>query len=396
MTGRHRRGFTLVELMVSLVISSLLVGMILSIFTRMSTAYRTQQHIAELQQVLTSAQELIQRDVRQAGFALPDGFRSKGPDGVHAAVELRDNASGFGPDELHVFYGDSSAQAKVTGFNSTDVDDAFTSFTVDEIDRFDDDDLVVISINLPPEPIGSEGVVYTRFEACVVRLQQIAGATFTVRTNGDWNDGNNNQCDQVRNSHRTQAGGFGTNPTTTMVYRFNARGYRIDPTRRALAVLQLSPSGGLLANDWQDLGIGFTDLQLASRWYEEEEDEPAPNRRQTDTDDLDTDILRDWYSGADQDQLSAFDPVADRTRPLLMELRVSLAVRTTRRLDTIGSSETPAFIDLARPNHNDVGNRAAVVLDGVADAARPDELKGDHLYRYATVGSDTRNLSVGR
>ncbi|MBP6847554.1 MAG: prepilin-type N-terminal cleavage/methylation domain-containing protein, partial [Kofleriaceae bacterium] len=44
-----RRGFTLIELMIALTISALLIGMILSIFTRMSTAYRTQQYVADLQ-----------------------------------------------------------------------------------------------------------------------------------------------------------------------------------------------------------------------------------------------------------------------------------------------------------------------------------------------------------
>jgi len=387
---RHRAGFTIIELMISLVISSLLVGMILSIFTRMSTAYRTQQHVAELQQVLTAAQGVIQRDVRQAGFQLPDGFRTVGATGVHAAVEISDNASGLGPDELHVFSADPSAVARVVGFNSTDLADPFTQFTVDNQDRFQTNDLVVIANSRPD--VTSDGIVTVRFEACVAQLQQVAGPTFIVRTGGSWGDGANAQCNLVRSKHAT------TTPTTTMVYRFKARGYRIDPARRDLAVLQMSPSGGLLANDWQDLGIGFTDLQVASRWYESED---VTARATTDTPDPDTDPIRDWYSGADQAALSAFTPTVGNAalsgqRPLVMEVRVSLAVRTTSRLDTVGAAATPAFIDPTRVDNNDVGNRAAVPLAGVPDASRPPELRGDALYRYSTVGSDTRNLSVGR
>lgn len=381
---RHQRGFTMIELMISLVISSLLVGMILSIFTRMSTAYRTQQHVAELQQVLTAAQDMIQRDVRQAGFAMPDGMRVAGAAGVHPAVELRDNASGFGPDELHVFSGDASAQARVTTVSGS----PFNSFTVDNADRFANDDVVLLS-NHTTVTVGGFNITAFRFEACVVQLQQINGTTFSVRTGGPWGSANNEQCDLMR------AGHILPNPNT-MVYRFKARGYRIDNTRRDLAVLQMSPSGALQANDWQDMAIGFTDLQLASRWYEEEDDDVALNRRQTDTLDLDTDPLRDWYSGPEQNVLTPFRSVQVSTRPLLMELRVSLVVRTTHELDIVGNAKTPAFIDSARPDNNDLGNRFAVDLDGVPDASRPAELRGSALYRYSTVGSDTRNLSVGR
>lgn len=386
---RHQRGFTMVELMISLVISSLLVGMILSIFTRMSTAYRTQQHVAELQQVLTAAQDLIQRDVRQAGFAMPDGFRVAGAVGVYPAVEIRDNQSGFGPDELHVFYADSSAQARVLTFDSIDPDDTFTTFTVDNPDRFQQGDLAVIS-NYTLVTVGAFNILTARYEACVVQITGIAGTTFTVATTGNWGSANNDQCDFVRPDH--------TGTTTTMVYRFVAHGYRIDSTRRNLAVLQQSPSGGLIANDWQDLGIGFIDLQLASRWYEEEDDDTSivPMRRQFDTPDPDTDALRDWYSGAEQNVLSAFQNPAVSTRPLLMELRVSIAVRTTAKLDIVGTGATPSFTDNTRPLNNDLGNRASVTLAGVADAARPIELRGDAIIRYSTVGSDTRNLSVGR
>ena len=60
---RRRAGFTLIELMIALTISALLVGMILAIFTRMSTAYRSQQYVAELQRTLTAAHDVIGRDV---------------------------------------------------------------------------------------------------------------------------------------------------------------------------------------------------------------------------------------------------------------------------------------------------------------------------------------------
>lgn len=378
------RGFTLIELMIALTISALLVGMILSIFTRMSTAYRTQSRIADLQRTLTAAQDVIQRDVRQAGFGMIDGVRTSSSANIHAAVELRDNGSGFGPDELHVFYADPSAQARVTSLD-TSAANPFGSFVVDDVDRFASGDLVVIT-NRRVSPLGPgpENVVTHDF-ACVVELRQVSGTTFSVATTGSWGTGANDQCDEVRGRFSA------SNPT--MVYKFVARGYRLDPTRRSFGVLQQSPSGGLVAGDWQDLGIGFTDLQLASRWYEGEDDS---GRQAVDTADTDTDPLRDWYSGADQDALTAPIAATDDYRPLLMQVRVSLVVRTRGNLDAVGSAQTPALIDTARVNNGDIGNRPAINLAGVPDASRPEELRGDALYRYATVGIDLRNLAVSR
>lgn len=402
--ARARAGFTLIELMISLLVSSLLVGMILSIFTRMSTAYRTQQHVAELQQVLIAAQEMIQRDLRQAGFAMTDGFKRAnrpaaglGLDWYEPPVQIIDNADGFGPDELRIFYGDPSAQARVVTFPTS------SQLTVDAVDRFEPGNLVVISNHemmtrpavydvgevdpaLPTDP----QFMVAHHRACVARIASIGGTTFNFDTGGDWGEGLNSQCDFVRDRHAALQ--------NTMIYRLAARGYRIDPDRRSMAVLQLSRSGGLVANDWEDLGAGFTDLQVASRWYENE-DGSSP-RRTTDTADLDTSAYRDWYSGADQTGYTAAHQRSATNVPtatsLLTELRVTLVVRTTRRIDTIGSARTPELVDPARPDNNDVGNRAAIQLDGVADASRPEELRGDHIYRYATVGSDLRNLAVSR
>jgi prepilin-type N-terminal cleavage/methylation domain-containing protein len=382
-TPPHRRGFTLIELMIALTVSSLLVAMILQIFTKMSSGYRAQQNIAELQRRLTAAQAVIQRDVRQAGFQLLDGFQRVGSTQVLSPIQLTDNADAFGPDRLAVFYADPVAQARVMTIAGTGTDPV-TSLTVDDPDNFGRDDLVVIT-NRELAPIGATIVNHTK--ACVLQVVSVAGTTVNFRVNGNWGDALNSHCREVRAAHALPAAG-------TMMYLFAARGYRIDPTRRELGVLQLSETGGL-RNDWQDLGVGFTDLQVASRWYEGED---VSARRTTDTDDLDADAERDWYSGADQTTLTApgLTWAAQRQRPLIMELRVTLVVRTRERFDGASSAQTPVLTVAARPDNNEVGNRAAVPLAGVADAARPTELRGDAIYRYATVGSDLRNLAVAR
>jgi hypothetical protein len=236
-----------------------------------------------------------------------------------------------------------------------------------------------------------------RFYACVVQVEAIPDATtMSIDGAGRWGTAQNDQCDQLR-------AGTDIQDASPMVFRFRARGYRIDPTRRALGVLQMSPSAGLDDGDWQDLAVGFTDLQIASRWNDTDD---AGGAGTTDTADLDTDPTHEWYSDVTQTALT--NPIAatagaayrmssyPRTRAWLVALRVSLVIRTSGRVDGVPTARTPELRDPTRPGNNDLGDRASVQLEGVADAARPAELQGNRIYRYATVGTDLRNLGVGR
>jgi type II secretory pathway pseudopilin PulG len=385
--------------MVAMVVSSLLIGLILSIFTRMSMAYRAQQNISELQQTLAAAQELIQRDLRQAGYALPDGFRWAGA-GANTTVqplEIVNNAD-FGPDLVRIYYADASAQARVQ-FPQTSNDPAvqFTTITVDDIDRFVVGDLaalVTTERDAANQVLPSSGAVWYHQHACAVRIRSIAGNLITIENAAPWGSADNDHCDDARSRLGLDEG---------MLYRFRARAYRIDPARRNLAVLQMSPTGTLVPNDWQDLGVGFTDLQVASRWNDAFADQPPPpasSPDDQDTADLDTDPLSEWYSGELQEALTA--PIVLTTdaalyhRPVPAEVRLSLVVRTLKNVDAIPTAATPRLTDPARVDNNDLGDRAAITLAGVPDAARPAELRGDAVFRHATIGADLRNLAVGQ
>jgi hypothetical protein len=392
-TRRRTFGFTLVEVMVSLVVSAMLIGMILSIWGRMSLAYRGQHSVAELHQILAAGHELVEADLRQAGFQIPDGFFLAGDDTLHQPVEIIDDADGFGPDQLRIFAADASAVARVQDFNGLDDSDtaAFTSLVVDTAADFAPGDVAVITKaqdGLPSE---------IAFYACVVEIAAVNGDQITLATSPPWGTPNNDQCDQVRTD-----GAIAGGDRRAIVYRLRARAYRIDPNRRDLAVLQLSPTAGVL-DDWEDLGVGFTDLQIASLW--DDTDDPAAVT--ADTDDVDADPTREWWSDATQTALSG--PLAATTavpplkmsafssaRSRLVAVRVTLVLRTHTRVDVQPSARTPELVDPARPSNNDLGNRGAVQLQGVADSLRPLELRGDHLYRHATVGTDLRNMGVGR
>jgi len=407
---RGQGGFTLIELMISLVITSMLVAMILGIFTTMSASYRTQQQVAELQQVLSAARAQVQKDLAQAGYQMAQGFRWAGDGGTPVPALMITNGSN-GPDQLAVFYADPSAQAAVTSIpdpSKGPIDHA----TVDGPDNFQAGDLVVLTVagttdttlafesgTRPPEEpaVGDpndDSNLLARiplYYACVLQVDHVTSTDVYFSTSGTWGTSTNAFCDDVYKASNALKMNtiFGT-----MLYRFVGRAYRIDPTRKDLSVFQMSPSGGLVAGDWQDLGLGFTDFQIASRWYD--------TATGVDTADTDTDPRRNWYSGDDQtthcQASTAIDPLF-KPENMFAALQVSFSfvVRTQYPIvEGAVTAATPALIDPARPQNGEVGDRPAIQLEGVSDAARPQELRGDHIYRYATTKVDVRNLGVGR
>jgi prepilin-type N-terminal cleavage/methylation domain-containing protein len=63
-----KKGITLIELLVVLVISGIVIGGVYRIFISQTRAYTVQDQVAELQQDVRGAMEIMVRDVRMAGF----------------------------------------------------------------------------------------------------------------------------------------------------------------------------------------------------------------------------------------------------------------------------------------------------------------------------------------
>lgn len=361
----RQRGFTLIELMVALVVSTLLVGMILSIFSRISLAYRGQQQIAGVQQVLAAARATIEIDAKQAGFAVPQGFRVATAPTVPLAptvkqwpVRIVDSATG--PDQIAFFYADSSAQAVVTvaptawAVNPT--------LTVDSATGFAAPDLVVLAkVDTTTNSVVNPGIDpnIATYDSCVMQIATIAGPVVTFSRNAPWGRPDSAHC---------------TAPVVgTLMYKFVAHGYRIDPARPAVGALQQSALGGLFTpdsvNNWQDIAYGFTDIQTALQVFENP--------------------LRTWYSGAAQGPQTGTNGTTPASPPL--QMTISLVARTDRTVEGIATSATPLLTDPANPDNNTIGNRPSVDLTTTTDPA----LQGAQIYRYITFSVDFRNMGVG-
>ena len=63
----NRKGVTLIELMVALVISAIVIGAIYRLFIAQTKAYNVQDQVVEIQQNVRSAMETLLRDLRMTG-----------------------------------------------------------------------------------------------------------------------------------------------------------------------------------------------------------------------------------------------------------------------------------------------------------------------------------------
>jgi prepilin-type N-terminal cleavage/methylation domain-containing protein len=368
---RRERGFTLVELMIALVISSLLVGLLLSIFVRISTASRGQQQVATVQQVLNAARSTLEADAKQAGLLMSQGFTlgSTGSVTLHSPVKVIDSSTG--PDQVAFYYADTSVQAAVP---SAAVTATKTACDVDSTTGFAVNDLVVMStasqITNPLNP-GVDANIAT-FQACVLRISAMTGTQLTFTTAAPWGSAGNTHCSNI--PLVTPAKG------TTMFFKLVANHYRIDPARPADGALQVSPTGNLVGlTDWQDLAYGFTDLQVATRFFDGDF---------ADTADTDTDTMREWYSGTMQQTLTQSG--GPFTPPI--QISISLVARTDRDVEGIATAATPLLSVAGNANNNSIGNHDSVALPSASNTA----LQGNRIYRYTTLQTDLRNIGVGR
>ncbi|MEZ4360877.1 MAG: prepilin-type N-terminal cleavage/methylation domain-containing protein [Kofleriaceae bacterium] len=365
MKRRGQRGFTLVELMVALAISSIFVMMVLSVFARMSTAYRRQQQVASLQVILAAAQNMISQDARQAGFQMAQGFKvAAAPADVQRPVQFTNDD--VGPDELRLYAADATVQARVEPGGWSPSPAPNLEVDLDSNPFVDGELAVLVNSDTADVTVGGVSRKVSQFKACVVRVFLTGNALrLNLDTAPPWGSATNSHCDEVRDAHNS-----GPSQFQTMIYRFRPRAYRIDPARPALGVLQRSPSGTLVANDWEDLGIGFADLQVAARMF---------TSGDAVDEDGDGDPEYEWVSGAPLDGLTAANAAAAVTR-----LTVSLSARTDRSVDGVASAATPSFLGAGDPDYNDLGDHPSVALPN-----------GDRIYRYSTSRLDMRNTGAG-
>jgi hypothetical protein len=344
----------------------------------MSLAYRGQQQISSVQQVLAAGRAMFELDAKQVGLQMPQGYWMA-PDHInrHSALEVIDQANTLVPDEVKFVYADLGTQAMIVAAPAP----SWTQITIDANPGLAIGDLVVISTSEPtmPNPInpGIDADIAV-FDACVLQISNLSNGNLTLDFSvaAPWGDVGNAHCNLT---HAAPVA------NKSMIYKLVAHAYRIDPNlaRAADGMLQMSPTGDLAGiNDWQDMAYGFTDIQVAVQFFEFNDlaDE-----------DGDGDTQRDfWTDGT----------MWTRTQPTLsgnqftppIELSMTLVARTDKDVEGIATSQTPRLLLPLKPNNNRLGNHDTVNLPSLTDT----HLQGSRIYRYTTFRVDLRNMGVGR
>lgn len=104
MIKNRQNGFTLVELMVVVLISGILMGATYSFYRSQQRSYIAQEDVAEMQQELRAAMEIMTREIRNAGHdedpsnSAGAGFTIAGPYETRFTMDLTNDPGTGGPD----------------------------------------------------------------------------------------------------------------------------------------------------------------------------------------------------------------------------------------------------------------------------------------------------------
>jgi hypothetical protein len=285
--------------MVAMAIAGILISLIFAVYTRMSVAYQTQNQITDVNQNLRAAQTRMVSELRNAGSGIAsadlymiDPVPASGPDpssngyttpdpgpslpeivngatwnglkvsanftlpGQGAGNPLRalyvDNGGGIEPDEITFFYADYKRVVGVDSFvvNASGVD---VTLPVGQTNPFEVDDLVMlVNPRLIETTYDLDGDTTddtydrTEYESCLLQVTavnalpphiQFSGAAPPYDTFNAQGAGLHHHCRAVADHHTADLG-RPVGRADTFLVSFAARGYRIDPTRRQVGILQ--------------------------------------------------------------------------------------------------------------------------------------------------------------
>lgn len=241
---RSEAGFSLVEVMAALVILAIAMTAVFATFITQQKSFTTQSRVAEMQQNLRQAVEYMSRDIRMAGYGIPDNVTV--PNNVIAAgvTSIRslyaiDNTAG--PDQIYILYMFDMDASQPPTTITAGMPTPSAELNVAGTTGFVEGDLVIVS----------NGTSADLFEVTEVQV-----AAFKLQHNPGGSARNYNNP----GGHSTwPAGGYGTGTTLAQV-RF-LRYYIDSTTDPAHPTLMVDRMGSAapqpVADDIEDLQLSY-------------------------------------------------------------------------------------------------------------------------------------------
>ena len=426
---RNQAGFTLIELMVGLLISTVLVYFLFSTQSRMSSAFRRQHASANVISTVRAAKQHLIEEIQMAGHGIPTGVvgmsrvftqvpRGNELDpsnpqgnsvGAIAVFQEPDEVNGdggtpWGTDLIKIVYGDLNRSSRQVSSIQLGLDlNGLVSVNKSTIEIVGQNDLVTGAVESHDfqAPTGTEGgsvvILASREHSCILEITSIVEDPTTGNDKITFDDlGSNSQLsvdvasptphNYLDNDHCADVAAdlSGTVPVRLMHAR--TRVYRINVTDLpGQGILQMSPKYDHQAvGDWTNLGIGFTNLQLAVEFSDTTQTPPVNTWAS------DTELHTNWWN----------------TLETKLPTRVSLAIEVKSPFGTRGTVAlaTPAYgefgveSDLGNagqpcPN-NTLYNPCGIDLQNTPDASRPTRYRGENIFRSSVTKVDLRNIGL--
>lgn len=318
------------------------------------------------------------------------------------------------PDELTLLFADFR---KVLGIEAISITGTEVTLTWrdGQTNDFEVGDLVmVINPRLIPTTADINGDATpetydrTESESCLLQLSSINGGarqlifTFAAPYNtfNDLGGSGPHHCDAVRDHHLSDV----TRPigrADTYISTLGVRGYRISPSDRDIGILQVRREArptdagfteGVLFAPWQDLGIGFTNLQVATQWYEprdtSDDDNDSANV------DPDNNPELDWKSADNQETPKVYTP-ASQSVGVPVRLTLTLETRSLEQTNAVPTKTLPELQISSPPSATDTNNLGNLPEINLPVGGDP-RYNGDYTFRRSTITVELRSSAAGR
>ena len=195
--GRNKGGFSLIELIVALVISSIILTGIYSVYTTNQKVFATQQQVVEMEQNLRAANFMLVNDLRMAGYDPTGdagaGIVTGGTNTITITMDLDDDDAFTSPSENITYaLADPDSVGRESLYRYSSAPPNGDDMIADNIDALDfvyldgDSNVMEMTVALPATVVSPADVRSIQISIEARTAHSAPGGTFQRRTLTSW------------------------------------------------------------------------------------------------------------------------------------------------------------------------------------------------------------------